>query len=97
MFNKKYLKSEIKFSSEKINTILIDNGMPKGGSHFVSLSVILIHFVFKTGKSYYSQEHFEEPKNFVIEKKIRKYIHDDLELFHDSDHSDNSDLEKNCE
>ena len=97
MFNKKYLKSEIKFSSEKINTNLIDNGMPKGDSHFISLSVILIHFVFKTDKNHYSQEHFEELKNFVIEKKIRKYIHDDLELFHDSDHSDNSDLEKNCE
>ena len=51
MFNKKYVKSEIKFSSEKINTNLIDHGMPKGGSHFVSLSVILIPFVFKTVKA----------------------------------------------
>ena len=40
---------------EKINTNFHNNKIPKEGSQFICLSVILINFVFRTGKIYYPQ------------------------------------------
>ena len=52
MYNKKYLKTEIKSCHGKINTNFHDNGMSKEGSHCVCLSVRLIeNSVFKMGKT----------------------------------------------
>ena len=40
---------------EKINTNFHNNKIPKKGSQFICLSVILINFVFRTSKTYYPQ------------------------------------------
>ena len=37
----------------KTNTNFYDNEMPKVGSDYIFLSIILIDFVFKMGKNYY--------------------------------------------
>ena len=50
VYNKKYLKAEIKSYNRKINTNFHDNKIPKEGFQFFCLSVILIDSVFKTGK-----------------------------------------------
>ena len=52
---------------------------------FICLSVILIDSVFRTGKNYYPQVFLEECKYVVKEKKITKYIIDDIEISSDSD------------
>ena len=52
--------------------------MPKEGSHFICLSMILIDSVFRTGKNYYPQLFLEECKYVVKEKKIHNYIIDDV-------------------
>ena len=39
-------------------------------------SVILIDYVFRTGKNHYSQVFLEECKYVVIEKKIPEYVID---------------------
>ena len=44
--------------------------MPKEGSQFICLSVILIDSVFRIDKNYYSQVFSEECKYFVKGKKI---------------------------
>ena len=62
------------------------------GSQFICLSVILIGFVFRTGKNYYPQVFLEERKYVVKEKKIPKYITDDTGISTDSNR-DNSDKE----
>ena len=48
------------------------------------LSVILIDYIFKTG-NYYPQVFLEECKHVVKEKKMSKYIIDDIEICSDSD------------
>ena len=50
VYNQKYLKAKIKSYIRKINTNFHNNKIPKGGSQFIYLSVILIDSVFRTGK-----------------------------------------------
>ena len=49
------------------------------------LSVILIDFVFRTGKNYYPQVFLEECKDVVKKKKMPKYIPDDVEISDEED------------
>ena len=58
--------------------------------------MILIDSVFRTGKNYYLQVFLEECKYVVKEKKIPKYIIDDIELSSVSDKK-NSDRENSDE
>ena len=57
---------------------------------------MLIDFVFRTGKNYYPPVFLEECKYIVKEKKIPKYIIDDIEISSDSDR-ENSDEETSNE
>ena len=64
----------------------------KEDSHCLCLLVILIDFVFKMGKNYYQQVLLEECKYIVKEKKISKFITDELEISSDeSDYYDHPD------
>ena len=68
----------------KSNINVYDNGIPKGGSHCICVSVILSIFVF-----------FIEIKTIIhkcLEKKINKYINDDTEI--SSDDSEEKIFEK---
>ena len=70
---------------EKSTQNFRNNKIPKEGSQFICLSVILIDSEFKTGKNYYPQVFLEECKYVIKEKKIPKYIIDDREISSDSD------------
>ena len=70
LYNEKYLKAKIKSCNGKINTNFHNNKLPKEGSRFICLSVILIDPAFKTGNNYYPQVFLEECKYVVKEKKI---------------------------
>ena len=59
--------------------------MPKEGSNFISLSMVLIDSVFKMGKNYYPQVSLKEYKYNVKEKEVTEYINEDLEISSDSD------------
>ena len=63
--------------------------MSKEDSHCICLSVILIDSVFEMGTKYYPQVFSEECKYIVKEKKVTRYITEDLEI--SSDESDESD------
>ena len=56
------------------------------------MSVILIGFVSRAGKNYYPQVFLEEYQYAVQEKKIPRYIIDDIKISSDSDR-ENSDEE----
>ena len=92
LYNEKCLKAKIKSYNGKINTNFPINKIPREGSQFICLSVILIDSVFRTGKNYYPQVFLEECKYVVKEKKIPKYIIDNIEISSDS-HGGNSDKE----
>ena len=69
VYNEKYLKAYIKSYNGKINTNFYNNKIPKKGSEFICLSVILIHFYSRTDKNYYPQVFLEECKYVVKEQK----------------------------
>ena len=92
VYNEKYLKAKIKSYNGKINTNFHNNKIPKGSSQYICLSVILLDSGFRTGKNYSPQVFLEECKYVVKEKKIPKYIIDNIEISSDSD-EENSDEE----
>ena len=51
--NEKYLKAKMKSYEGKINTNFNGEKLPKKGSQYICLLVILIDSVFRTGKNYY--------------------------------------------
>ena len=51
VYNKKYLKAKIKSCSGKININFHNNKIPKEGSQFICLLVILTDSVFGKGKN----------------------------------------------
>ena len=79
-YNEKYLKSKIKPYNGKINTNFHNDKIPKEGSQCICFSVILMDSVFRTGINYYPQVFLEECKYVVKEKKMSKYIIDDIEI-----------------
>ena len=82
----KYLITKIKSYEGKIRTNVYDNKMPKKSSQYISLSPILINSVFRTGKNYYPQVFLEQCK----EKKMPKFITDNVKISDDSDEEENS-------
>ena len=92
LLDKKYLKAKIKSYNGKSRTNFHSNKIPKEDSQYICLSVILIDSVFRKGKNYYQQVFLEECRYVVKEKKIPKYIIDNIEIFSDSDR-ENSDEE----
>ena len=84
VYNEKYLKAKIKSYNGKINTNFHNNKIPKEGSQFICLSVILIDSVFRTGKK--NRCFLEECKYVVREKKkMFEYITGGIEISSDSD------------
>ena len=92
VYNDKYLKTKIKSCEGKINTNFHDDKVPKEGSQYTSLTVILIDSVFRTGKNYYPQVFLKKCKYVVKEKKLSKYVVEDIEIC--SDESDKEDSEE---
>ena len=77
VYNRKYLKTKVKFNGDEINTNFHDKGMmPKESSHIVCISVILIDSVFKIRQNCYPKVFLEECKYIVKEKEMSKYIDD---------------------
>ena len=66
--------------------------MPKEGSHCICLSSISIESVFRMGKNYYPQMLLEKCLYMAKEKKMPKYITDNVEI--SSDDSDESNEEQ---
>ena len=69
---------------EKSTQIFHNNEIPKEGCQFICLFVILIDFVFRTGKNFYPQSFLGECKYDAKGKKLSKYITDDTEISSDS-------------
>ena len=100
VYNEKDSKAKIESYNGKINTNFHNSNIPTEGSQGICLSVDLIDSVFRKGSNYYP-EVFLECEYTVKEKKIPKYIIDDIEISSgfDREHSDegNSDKENSNE
>ena len=93
VYIKKYLRTKIKSYKGKINKNFCNNKIPKEGSQYICLSVVLLDSIFKTDKKYYPQVFFWRNVSMLLKKKkIYNYITDNAEICSDSD-EDNSDEE----
>ena len=100
VYNEKYLNPKTKSYNGKINTTFHNKKIPKEGYQCICLSVILIDSVYREDKSYNPQVFLEECICVVKEKKISKFIIEDIEISsYDSDKedSDKNSNEKNCD
>ena len=71
---------------QKLTQIFRITKISKEGSYCICLSVILIDSVYRKDKNSYLEEFLEECKYAVQEKKMSKFITDDIEI--SSDDSD---------
>ena len=85
VYIKKYLRTKIKSYKGKINTNFHNNKIPKEGSQYICLSVILLDSILKTDKKQYPQVFLKECKYVIKETKIYNYITNDLEISSSSD------------
>ena len=93
VYNQKHLKAKIKSyngKNGKISTNFYNNKTPKESYQCICLPVILIHSVFRTDKNCYPEVFLEECRYITKEKKIPKYIIDNIAISSDSD-QENSD------
>ena len=74
-----------------VNSNFHGDEIPKERSHYICLSVTLIDPAFKIGKNDHPQVFLEEYNYIVKEKKVNRYITDDLEIFSDDSDKENSD------
>ena len=68
VYSEKYLKAKMKSCNGKIKTNFCNSKIPREGSQFICLSVIMIDSVFRSGKNYYPGVFLEECK-YVVKKK----------------------------
>ena len=68
VYNKKYLKDQVKSYNGKINTNFHNSKIPKVDSQYICLSVILIESGYRTSKSYYPLVFFKNA-NMLLKKK----------------------------
>ena len=87
VYNEKYLKTKVKPNERKIYTDLHGYKVVKQGSQCISLSVIFISSVFRSGKDYFPEVLLEECKYIVKEKTMLKHITDDIKIFSDEENS----------
>ena len=64
----------MKYYEGKNNTNSDCDKVPKEGSQCICVSVILIDYVFRIGKTYYPDVLLEKFKYIVKQKRIPKYI-----------------------
>ena len=89
VYNEKYLITKVKSYKGKINTNFYNNKIPKKGFQYVCLSLMLIDWIYRKNKRYYSQAFLEEWKHTVKKEKTFEYITDEIEI--SSDDSDRED------
>ena len=79
----------MKFYNGKINTIFHSNKIPKEGSQYLYLTVVLINSVYRKAENYYPQVFLEKCKYVVKGKTMSTFIIDDIEIsFGDFDKED---------
>ena len=64
------------------------DNIPKEGSQWICIPVVLIDSHFRKGKNYYPQVFLEECKYIVMEKEMPKYITENLVIYFEEEYSD---------
>ena len=87
--DEKYIKTKIKTYGDSVITKFHGKKTPKEKAPCKCLSIIMLHSVIETKKTYYPQAFFEECKYEQKRIKMKNLINDDLEKSEsDSDSND---------
>ena len=86
--NDKYIKTNIKIHSHKVNTNFLGKKVPKENASYKCLSLIMLDSVVKLNKKYYPQIHQEECKYEIKNIKIKNLINGYLEPSSSDDETD---------
>ena len=70
VYNENFLKTKTKSYNGKIKTYFHNNKIPKEGSQYICLPVILIGSVYRKNKSYHPQAFLEEYKCCERKKEV---------------------------
>ena len=95
VYDKKYLKTKVKFYDGKVNKDFHGENIPKQGPHFMCLSIIVTDSICKMTNNFYPQVFLEECKYIETEKKMIRYITEKIEI--SDDDSGKEDSEQNSE
>ena len=85
IYEKKYLKAEVREFDGVIKTNFLGNGVPKKNLHYTCIACITIDFVMKMNKKNYPQVYLEEWKYRVKKIQMSRFINAELELNSDSE------------
>ena len=91
VYDEKYIKTEAKIFNDVVNTIFLDNEIPKERNHYTSIAAICIDSIMKIDKKNYPQVYLEQCKYEIKKKKMVNFI--DVELDLDLNDSDDYDSE----
>ena len=64
----------------RVNTNFQGKEVPKEGSSYKCLSLIILDSIIKVGKKYYPQVFLEECKHIKRKNKMMNYTKDDIEI-----------------
>ena len=86
--NDKYIKTNIKIHSHKVNTNFLGKKVPKENASYKCLSLIMLDSVVKLNKKYYPQIHQGECKYEIKNIKTKNLINGYLEPSSSDDETD---------
>ena len=86
IYDDKYIKTKVKIFNGVINTLFLDNKIPKKGNHYICIAAIYIDSVLKVGKKNYPQVYLEQCKYKIKKRKPVDFIDGEVDL--SSDDSD---------
>ena len=92
----KYIKTKIKMYGDKVNTYFQDKNVPKESASYQCISLIVLDFVIRVDKMYFSQTLLKECKYVIGKNIMENLINHDLSLS-SSDESDNESDESDNE
>ena len=95
IYEKKYLKTEVREFDGEIRTNFLGKGAPKDNMYYTCIACITIDSVMKMNKKNYPQVYLEEFKYKIKKTQTPRFINAELES--DSDPEANSEAESNSE
>ena len=94
--DEKYIKTKMKTYGDSVITNFHGKKTPKEKAPCKCLSIIMLHSVIETKKTYYPQAFFEECKYEQKRIKMKNLINDDLEKS-ESDSDSNDEIESDID
>ena len=89
IYDDKCIKTKVKTFNGVINTLFLDNKIPKERKHYICIAAICIDSILKVDKKNYPQVYLEKYKYKIKKRKLVDFIDAEVDLSSDgSDYSE---------